>query len=256
MPSYHGPELLKVSIPAIIRSFREDSKLYVVFNDADKESVEICSDFNVEFIATRTNYGTLSVDLFLPLLDCEYVGQINSDMIPSEGWDKNLTDIIKGFGFPCSASTQLVEPYGTNNPLVYIDNLGDFAQVEEKFQENYRQGKYNRNTVVGYNHPIVVALDDYKKVGGYSNNFDKRWSPLCYGLDDHYSWRLRQLHPNFQFISSGKDFVYHCISATNNKFDKNYRDSNNGMNHFQHDSWMTLWEFRNSVNAFSKIEIK
>jgi len=256
MPSWKGPELLKFSIPAFIRACKEDTKLYVVLNDADKESIELCQAYDVEFIALKENWGTLGVDFFLPTLNCEAVGQINSDMIPSEGWDTNLLKILKENG-PCSVSTQLVEPYGTHNPLVYVDNLGEFSlSLEFKFQENYRNGQYNRDTVVGYNHPIIVTLEDYKKVGGYSNNFDARFRPLCYGLDDHYAWRLRQLHPNFQFIASGKDFVYHCISATNNKFDKNYRDSNNGMNHFQHDSGMTLWGFRNSVNAFSKVEVK
>lgn len=253
MPSWRGPELLKVSIPAILRSFKGDSKLYVTLNDADDESIEICRANKVEFIALKDNWGTLGVDFFLPDLNCEAVGQINSDMIPSEGWDIEAVNMVKNGN--CSFSTQLVEPYGTSNPLVYVDNLGNFShELEQNFQNNIKSGKYNRDSVVGYNHPIVTSLVDYKKVGGYSNNFDLRFKPLCYALDDLFSYKLLAANNgNYQFYSSGKHFTYHCISATNNKIDKRYRDANNGMNHFSSDSGMDLWSFRNKIRAFSKI---
>lgn len=256
LPSYLGPELIAVSIPAILRSLRADSKLFVLLNKADKDSIDICRDNKVEFFATETNLGTSGLDVFIPYLNCEYVTHINSDMIPSIGWDKNLINIVKSEN--CSASAQLVEPYGTGNPLVIIDNLGDFSvELENRFQSKFLNGAYNRGSVIGYNHPIMVKKSDYLKVGGYSNNFDSRFIPLAYALDDFYAYRLWMLYnKEFRHISSGRDFVYHCISATNNKIDKGYRDANNGMNHFESSSGMNLQTFRNWINAFSGVETK
>lgn len=253
MPSWKGPELLKVGIPAILRSLTADSRLFVLLNAYDSESVKICEENGVEFLAIKDNLGTPGLDLFLPLLNCEYVTHINSDMIPSYGWDTKLISIVSSGN--CSASTQLVEPYGTNNPLVCVHNLGDFSErLEKEFQDNYKNNLYLKDSVVGYNHPIMVKKSDYVKVGGYSNRFDPRFIPLAYGLDDFYAYRLYKLYDwNFKCISTGEAVTYHCISATNNKIDKAYRDANNGMNHFQAEAGMDLCAFRNKINAFSKI---
>jgi hypothetical protein len=256
MPSWKGPELLKVSIPAVLRSLRADSKLFVLLNSADEESITICRDNKVQFMAIEANLGTPGVDLFRPLLDCQFVSQINSDMIPSVGWDQKLIEVVNSES--CSASTQLVEPHGTGNPLVIVENLGEFGEeLEKRFQERYLAGDYNRDSVIGYNHPIMVRTSDYFKVGGYSNYLDPRWMPLAYGLDDHFAWRLWKMYKDrnepYRHISVGNAFTYHCISATNNKIDKSYRDANNGMNHFQADSGMDIWNFRQQINAFSKV---
>lgn len=256
MPSWKGPELLQVSIPNILKSFREDSKLILILNEADEESIDICRDNKVEFFANKTNWGTTAIDFLASYVNSEYWGTCNSDMVMSEGWDAGLIKIIEGRGGKCSASCQLIEPYGTGNPLVQVEDLGGFNQnAVDLFWANHRMGEYNRDSVVGYNHPIICKTEDYLKVGGYGNNFDKRFVPLCYSLDNHFFWRLWKLHnKDFTCISSGKDFCYHGISMTNKKFGPNYQRIDDGVGHFVKDSGMHWLDLNREIGAFNKIE--
>lgn len=251
--SWKSPELLKNCINSIEKSAFVDYKIFVALNDGDKESSELLIDKNIDFIRLNRNYGTLSVDFLSTFIRSEYWINVNDDMLFHAGWDKDLISIIESNG-NCSASCHLVEPIGTNNPVVDIDNLGSISEnAYYKFIENARSGKYIRpNNIISYTHPIMVKTSDYFKIGGYSDNFDMNWFP-GYGLDDFFAYRLYKLYDwNFKCIASKKSCVYHGISQTNNKLDPQVKSRNN-LDYFYYKTNMSIHDFRNKINIFSTI---
>lgn len=257
MPCWKGAELLSVSIPSVLESFSEDSKLVVILNEVDKESINVCIDNKVEFIGLNRNHGTLAVDYASSLVNSEYVSNVNSDMLFVKGWDSNLIDIINQYG-PCSASCFLVEPYnGVHpNPTVIADNIGEFTNPLTKtiFLNNYKEGKYKLNKKRrGFNHPIMVKTNDYFDVGGYSNNFDQRYYP-GYSLDYNFPWRLwTKYGGKFDFIVSDTSCVYHGVSLTNNKLEPDIK-ARNGWNAFIQDAGMDTATWNRWIRALEEID--
>jgi hypothetical protein len=249
MPSYQNPELLREAIPAFKKAAKLDSELIVVLNSPDSESVKICNENGIDFIVSQTNYGTVAVDFAMPrIARSEMTMMINDDMIMSDGFDIEAQKILLEPATSCSAT--LVEPENTGNPIVIYDDLGGFAGSKVKFDEKISLNTYQTSNKTGWNHPIIVRTSDYLAVGGYSNNLDMRWAPLCYSLDPHFAWRLWKLHgEKFNFVISNKFFSYHGISMTNRKIPRNIHALDNGYNNFQQDAGMTVNQFKCLVGS-------
>lgn len=249
MPSYQNPELLREAIPAFKKAAKLDSELIVVLNAPDDESVKICNENKIDFIVSQINYGTVAVDFAIPrIARSEMVMMVNDDMILSDGFDIQAQQILSEPATSCSAT--LIEPENTGNPVVICDNLGEFTGMKAKFDARFAENAYQTNCKVGWNHPIVVRTTDYLAVGGYSNNLDMRWAPLCYSLDPHFAWRLWKLHgEKFNFVISNKFFAYHGISMTNRRMPRSTHALDNGYNNFLNDSGMTVDHFKSLVGS-------
>jgi len=260
-PSWHGTDLLKTFIPNAIASFSEDSRLIVVVNEYSKEDEILVNEFKLQysdkfdFILREDNIGPMSVDYANPLIDSELHVNCNNDMLLPKGWDAQVINNAAR-NKNITQSLFLLEPYGTGNPLVIVENLGDYTDpnTEIKFNEGVAQGKWKlNNNIVGYNHPIVTNFKDYLAVGGYSNNFDMRWSS-GYSLDNFFPWRLKQLKNDYKFVTLKDLCVYHAISLTNKRQSASYR-SNNGIQHFIDSTGYHWLDFNREINAFSPINI-
>lgn len=252
MCSWRSPELLKVCIPSLLDSFTVDASIKVVLNEGDKESIEFLSDNKIEFVNLNWNAGTLAVDFASSLLNAEYWMTTNDDMIFYKGFDQNLINIINEY-YPASASCSLVEPFDSGNPVVIHDDLGEFTQARDKFWENCKNKKYKFNKKhISYTHPFMIKMEDYFKIGGYSDNLDFNWHP-GYGLDNFTPFRLWSMsNATYKFIASNKDFVYHKSSATNNKLAPEIK-SRSGYSYFVQKTGMDFRTFNSWINCFSEI---
>jgi uncharacterized protein YkvS len=254
MCSWRSPEVLKTCINSLIKSLSVDTNIIVTLNEAEEESIKYLMALKIPFIALPFNSGTLGVDFSLPfVLKSEYVINSNDDFLFHKGWDIDLINIIEN-NYPCSASCGLVEKINTNNPIVRVDDLGEFTDPNtyEKFIKNVENSKYVREKkMVSYSHPIMVRSQDYLSVGGYSDNLDFSWCP-GFGLDDYYPYRLWKLHgERFKFITSNKSVVYHGMSMTNNKLEK--KKHNDGWNYFKQKTGLWIPEFKQKINCFGEI---
>lgn len=252
IPSWQEPEVLKVSIPYLLESYTHETQTIVILNEGDKESVDFLNQYpEVEFIKLNKNYGPLAVDWALPMVDGEYVANVNADMIFPYGWQDELLEIIANH-YPCTSSCHLVETFHSNNPIVSVDNLGDWLSKDaaELFLLNYSNGKYILPNLISYTHPILTLAADFRKVTGYSN-FDLNWFP-GYGLDDWYPYKLKQLDPKYNFITASKSCVFHGSSFTSRKLSQAIRDKNNS-NYFQQLTGRSIQQFRQEINIFSQI---
>ncbi len=255
--AWKSPELLRVFIPRFLDSLTEDVNLKIVLNEADDESINLCRDYKVDFVAIDKNYGTLAVDFLIPFTNAEYVLQSNTDMYyPKNGWDTAMLKAIKANG-NSSISLSLCEPWGHGNPVVITDNCGEFTDSKtcDVFRDNFKAGKYKLHNQVSYTHPILTSFKDLVAVGGYSDNMDMEFFP-GYGIDNDFPYRLWKLYDKkFKFLTLGDWFVYHGISRTNEKLPSDIR-ARNGINRFIHKNGCHWTDFNREINIFSPIEIK
>lgn len=247
MACWKSPELLKVSVPSILKTLKLNSELIIILNEPDKESIDFLSTQNVVVIHNPVNEGPSAVDRAIPYIKSQgfkYVANVNSDMLFSDGWDKELVDLLEA-NKPCTVSCCLVEPLHSAHAV--YESL-DFYNSESHdiFNTNLKNGKYKTEVSVSYNHPILCSFDDFISVNGYSDNMEGIWVYLKgRGLDDDFVYRLYKKHNgNIKFLKSDKAYVYHGVSLNSNKLD--FRMS--GQDAFIQKNGLNFMQFRKMIN--------
>lgn len=249
MPCWMSPELLAVSIPSLIESLTVPSQIIVILNDYDRESIEICRQYNVEFIASHYNYGPAGVDFAVPMLRGNYVCNVNSDMLFYPGWDKPIVETLNN-NPNLAMSPILVEPT-QDSPWVRFNGGGFNKQTNENFITfiNADGPNHQKNIACGdrvcYNHPIFVRRDDHLHVGGYSNNFNREWMKIGggRGMDDDYAFRLWH-KLGYSFLATWDSFVYHGVSLNARK-DRSQKGDAYAL--FEKQNGMTISDFHQFI---------
>ena len=246
MPCWKSPELLKVSIPSLVKSSTLDTEIVVILNEADNESIAYLNLIGIKHIDLEVNLGPSAVDIAIPYIQerFQYVANVNSDMAFSYGWDESLINLMKMNG-RSTTSACLVEPVANQHSVHLF--LGEFtkAGLHEEFNQLVTAGKTKTNQSISYNHPIVTTMSDFIKVGGYSDNIDPAWVVLGgRGLDDYFAWRLWSAYGgNYKFLKSDNSFVYHGVSLNSKKL--MVRES--GRNTFHAKTGISIDEFRERI---------
>jgi len=216
MPAWKCPELLRVSLPSLRQASAKDTRIVIILNEVDDESVAVCRDNGVEYIERDDNQGPAAVDFLLDSLETEYVANVNSDMIFQRDWDTRLMYDLASHPEWLSVSANLVELIPDTS---FVKETLDFfdPKTPELFQSRCESGEYLSRAVsrrVCGNHPIIVRTKDHKAVGGYSGG-DNIWQLVrcCAGLDVEYIWRLWMLHNKKKtYVCSSAAFVLHGVS--------------------------------------------
>lgn len=246
--------MLDTHLQSLLESFTVPATVKVILNEGllCKDSVDICFKHKVESVVLDFNSGTLGVDFGASMIRTPYVTVSNDDFLFHPGWIEDVISLIEKY-YPASASCSLVEPFFSNNPVVFFDNLGDTLQKAYRpFLENRAAGKYKLRQQISYTHPITVKTEDYFAVGGYSGGFNWDYWP-GWSLDDAYCARLYKLHKGFRSISSANSFVYHLSSQSNKKLDPASKAKNN-REVFQREFGVSIEEFRRNIGCFSLVE--
>jgi len=246
IPCWKAPELLRVCVPSVLESIMTDSEIIVVLNEADEESVEVLDAMGVKHIDKDTNYGPSAVDFAIPYVQengFRYVANVNSDMLFSKGWDMTAIRILENRR-PCSVSFPLVEPNSNCGPPIRIKDEIDFFDDESSriFNQNVEDGKYRTIETTACSHPIVVTIEDFLLVGGYSDNMDMRWVEVCGNkLDPYFAFRLYEVYGSkFGLIRTNEGFVYHHVSYNKTKFGASFKS---GASYFRGKTGMSFSDF-------------
>jgi glycosyltransferase involved in cell wall biosynthesis len=253
MPCWKSPELLKISIPSLIKATKTNSEIIVILNEPDLESVKYLDSIGVKHIDVLTNDGPAAVDHAIPYMKktgFKYVANVNSDMLFSEGWDIELLKLHKQFS-PCTVSCCLVEPInGGQGIFEYLDFYD--TNSHDIFNKNLQNGKYKTNLTYAYNHPILCTYDDYMSVNGYSNGLKQIWiNSKGKGLDDDFPYRLRNKFGNsYNFIKSNKSFVYHAVSINSKKLINRVA----GNVPFKLENGFDILQFKSKINYGKQIQ--
>ena len=250
MPCWKSPELLKVSIPSLLKSTKSKYEIIVILNEADPESIMYLDELKIKHINLEDNIGPSAVDYAIPYIkenNFQYIANVNSDMIFSDNWDIKLIELLEK-NYPCSTSCCLIEAI---NGGQQIYDVYDFFKEDshDRFNESVLNGKYKTNIETSYNHPIMCKTIDFLNVNGYSENLDQSWIDLKgRTLDDYFAYRLLKLHnDNFKFLKSNEAFVYHGESLNYKKFNLSRGDSNTA-NVFLTKTGISIKEFYNILN--------
>lgn len=250
MPCFRSAELLRVSIPSLLKAKSDGDEIIVVLNESDTDSVSVLKEHGVLFMELERNFGPSAVDFAIPAITeggFDYVANVNSDMLFSKGWTKELITLLEE-NYPCSTSACLVEP--SRNAISVFEDLGHFADLanDDTFQKGVDSGKYATSALMtSYNHPILCRASDFLAVQGYSDGMDEDWVRLFgKGLDDHFAYRLHKLHKGFKFLRSNTAFVYHGIGINSAKTGQGMH---NAPQVFERKTGMSMTDFHALVGA-------
>lgn len=253
--SWKSPEILKKTIPIFKQSSVLDTKIFVCLNEADRESINILHEHNIDFIALNQNYGTISIDCLLLLFKSEYILWSNDDMYLCKNWDKILVDLHKEYS-PCAVQIRGVEK-GHRDGIICLgdETLPSFLDdnAYNVFQTNVDNNKYKCDLIYGLFHPIMVKTNDLLKVGGFTNR-NINFFP-GHSVDSYAAFKLWQLNSNYKFLLSNQAFEYHASSYTNNKLKNTDPESNNRHNSelFNNLAGMTQQEFHRIIKYKEKV---
>jgi len=248
--SWKSFPMLYTCVESLRANSLENTNIKVVLNEYNRDSVNYLSDINIDFVACKDNRGTVAVDLLTPLLDSEYVVSINDDQIVNKGWDADLLNIYTDH-YPCVPSVKCVEPEFTNNPMVIADNVGHILEIltRIKFEENCLNDKYKTHNLYGFNHPNLVRVSDWKKVGGYSCGLPYNFFGLGgYNNDDYFNYKLWKLYDEqLKFIVSGNSWVFHQVSFSGKRLPPEIKNYDSHAK-FVELTGMTTKQFRDKLN--------
>lgn len=258
IPSWKGAEYLSVCLYAINKNCNSNYDVYVVLNEYDLKSVEVCERYKgqrVFYIPLKENEGTLAVDHAIPYLkDYEFVCNLNNDMVVPENFDVLLIEAMRKYGPKCTVSSPAIEYNGGANGLDTLNDrdLPKFLEMGcvEKFSENVKNGKYKLPNIISQRHPVVCRAKDFIAVGGYSDNWDINWFP-GYTLDFFFAYRLWDKLGIKKMISIGNVPVLHDYSTTMRKLPVNLQQKN-CWEYFKEKTGMTVDEWKEKIN-FNKI---
>lgn len=250
--TWKSPSLLKNCLESLIKSSTVKTKILVIIQEIDIESIKVCDELSIEYINIPYNFGALlAIDFVIPFLKSEYVAIINDDMIFPVGWDKKLIETIEA-NYPCTASAVLVER-SNNDPLyqknVISDDLGEIDEKTfDKFNYKYQNGFYKKQNTFSRQHPTIIKSEDFLKVNGYTDNWDMNWFP-GHCLDDYFPYRLLKLNSNYKFILNGDVAVYHGVAKTISKLQN--KEKYNPEAYFQFKTSMSTFQFRKQIGEFN-----
>ncbi len=250
IPSWKGSDYLPFCLSSIKQNCVTNYEVFVILNEVDVQSMQICSFHGVNFIALNRNEGTLAVDHAIPYLrNFKYVANLNIDMILPKNWDSILLSKMQEYNDHATVSSPAVEHSGVNNGIDMLNDpsLPKFNTLEclRQFAENHKDGKYKFPNIISQRHPIICTVKDYLAVGGYSDNWDFSWHP-GWTLDFFFGYKLWKERKIEMMISVGEVPVLHDCSSTMNKLPPDLK-SRNCWDYFKKRTGMTVNEFKNQI---------
>jgi hypothetical protein len=222
IPSWKGHKLLNTCLRAIKSNCVTNYEVFVILNEPENLDIEVVNKYNVTYLASSVNLGTLAVDLAIPLIKgkFKYVANLNSDMVCCPSWDEKLIEYYEKNGC-ISVSSPAVEYNGGANGLDTLNDRGlpefeDCSLIYE-FSENCKNGKYVFPNVISQRHPIIQSVEDFLSIGGYTGNWSRFDYHPGYTLDFAQPCRLWLATGNRNMVSVGAAPVFHNFSATMKK---------------------------------------
>lgn len=248
--NWKSPEMLKACLNSLLDSNTFSTDIKVVLNEGNKDSANYLIDNKIDFYYSKENLGCAAVDVLTKTVETPFICTVNDDMLFHYGWQDDLFKLYKEH-YPCVPCSGCVELENTYNHMVQVDNCGDILLKEtlNTFRNNYLNGKYFRENLLGYNHPSLIKTEDWKAVGGYSLNLPfNHFSKGGYCLDDAFNYKIWKLYnEQIKFIVSGKSFVYHYVSYSGKRLPSEIKNFDSHSK-FVEIAGMSSNEFRQKLN--------
>lgn len=216
IPSWNNLPYLKLCIESIRKNSSAQHQIIVHINDGADGSLIWVEQNKIEHTFTLENVGICTaLNAAAQLARNEYILYMNDDMYALPRWDAFLSEAIREAGnqqFMLSAT--MIEPRGSRNPCVLVQDFGD--SPEHFLEQELLSAQFEKPDWSGASWPpVLIPKTLWQKVGGMSEEF----SPGMYS-DPDLSMKLWQSGCRI-FKGAGKSHVYHFQCKTTGRIKKN-----------------------------------
>jgi len=211
IPTYNGLELLRISIPAVLKTHYPNIEVIVVDNGSSDGSVSFLSTVypNVSVISLKENKGVvIPYNLGASAAHGSLVSFLSNDMEVDPDW---LLPLV--LGMECNERVACCDSKFIN---YYERDKIDYSGGAGRFMDNYGnaynrgggeidKGQFNIQEEV-FHGLLLFKKDLLMKVGGFDESF------FAYYDETDLCWRLRRLGYKILFVP--ESVVYHMGSVT------------------------------------------
>ena len=210
MPTFNGLELLKISIPSVLKTHYPNIEVIVVDNGSSDGSVSYLSKVypNVSVISLKENKGiVIPYNLGASAARGSLVSFLNNDMEVDPDWLLPLVLAVECNECVAGCDSKHINYYerdkiGSGGAGCFIDNYGNAVT---RGDGEIDKGQFNIQEEVFYGLSIFKK-DLLMKVGGFDESF------FGYCDETDLCWRLHRLGYKILFVP--ESVIYHMGSAT------------------------------------------
>lgn len=246
IPTFNNADYLELCLNSILKNSFYKHQLIVHINGLDKATEILLNKKNISYTKTDTNVGLCSgVNIATKIVNTDYVLYAHDDMYFLPDWDLHLFDEVKEIkhnNFYLSM-THISYMHGVKGDLqhIHFDCGSTLLNFDEKKLLNSFRNFSFRNMQGSHWAPHLIHIDLWKKVGGFSEEFNPGFAS-----DPDLNMKLwRENVRIFKGVSLSR--VYHFGSITTRKNKKIL--PNKGKKTF-----LLKWKF--SVEFFTKHYLK
>jgi hypothetical protein len=211
IPTFNGLELLKISIPSLLKTHYPNIEVIVVDNGSSDGSVLFLSKTypEVSVISLKENKGiVIPYNLGVSAAHGSFVSFLNNDMEVDPNWLFPLIFALEGNDFAAGCDSKYINYYERNK----IDAQCGAGRFIDRYGNAVNRGggeidKGQFNTQGEVFHGLSIFKKDLLiKVGGFDESF------FGYYDETDLCWRLHRLGHKILFVP--ESVIYHMGSAT------------------------------------------
>jgi GT2 family glycosyltransferase len=211
MPTFNGLELLKISIPSVLRTHYPNIEVIVVDNGSSDGSVSFLSKVypTVSVISLKENKGiVIPHNLGASATRGSLVSFLNNDMEVDPDWLLPLVSAVESNECVAGCDSKYINYYERDK----IDPVGGAGRFIDKYGNAVNRGggeidKGQFNVQEEVFHGLSIFKKDlFMKVGGFDESF------FGYFDETDLCWRLHRLGYKILFVP--ESVIYHMGSAT------------------------------------------
>lgn len=211
MPTYNGLELLKISIPSILKTRYPNIEVIVVENGSSDGSVSFLSKVypQVSIISLKENKGMVfAYNLGCSVAHGSLVSFLNNDMEVDPDWLLPLVLAMENNESVASCDSKYLDYYERDK----FDQAGaagrftdKYGNTENRGSDEIDKGQFNIHGEV-FHALALFKKDLIMKVGGFDESF------FAYYDETDLCWRLHRLGYKVLFVP--ESIVYHMGSVS------------------------------------------
>jgi GT2 family glycosyltransferase len=211
MPNYNGLDLLKISIPAVLKTRYPNFEVIVVDNGSSDGSVSFLSKYypRVSVISLKENKGVvIPYNLGAHAAHGSLLSFLSNDMEVDPDWLFHLVLAMERNERVACCDSKFINYYARDR----IDSSGGAGKWMDSYGNPFNRGggevdkgQYNHQEEV-FHGLLLFRKDLFMKVGGFDESF------FAYYDETELCWRLHRFGYKILFVP--ESVVYHMKSAT------------------------------------------
>jgi GT2 family glycosyltransferase len=207
MPSFNGLELLKISIPSVLKTQYSNIEIIVIENGSSDDSGSLLSKEypSVKVISLEKNVGiSIAYALGVSAANGSLVSFLNNDMEVDPNWLLPLVLAMKCDACIAACDSKFMNFYERNRLDSSGASIDKYGNTVTRGRGEIDKGQFNIQEV--FHGACLIRKDLLLKVGGLDKSF------FSYYEETDLCWRLHRL--GYKTIFVPESVIYHMGSAS------------------------------------------